>query len=627
MTKAQNLLACIFFATTLLAPFFSAVAQTTDLHITAEIKKAYKNKTRKMNGEVAEGYWQNRSDYQIKAELNPATRILTGEEVISYTNNSPDTLSFVVIRLYQDRYKKNNLRDEEIAIEDMHDGVEIKKVVVDGQQYDTQKLRRKGTNLYIPLPKKLAKNNKASIEINWAYQVPKSSDGRTGIFGENNYFVAYWFPQMAVYDDISGWDMLNYTGTTEFYNDFGNFDVTLTVPKNFLLWATGVFQNPEEVLNEKYLQRYKQALTSDKVVNIVTKDDQKKGNITKDKDKLTYKFKADYVPDFAWATSNNYLWDAGSVVVESNGRRVVVGAAYKAQSKDFYEVAEIGLRSVEFLSKEMPAVPFPYPNLTVFNGTGGMEFPMMVNDGSTSPRSDAVFVTSHEIAHTYFPFYMGINERKYAFMDEGFAQFLPMEIQMRLAPEADSKMENIQNYAYSSGREAEMPMMVPSHQQTGFTYGICSYYRPGTAYVLLRELLGDDLFKKALKEYMNRWNGKHPVPYDFFFTFNDVAKQDLTWFWRPWFFEIGVPDLAIKSAEASGKIVIERKGALPIPINLEILMEDGSKEYFYETAAIWKDGKKEFVIDKKFAKKVKSVSLSSLYTPDHDMSNNLVEVE
>jgi hypothetical protein len=602
--------------------------QNTTLHVTKEISDAYKKNTRAKNGTVSPTYWQNRSDYQIKAELNPATRQITGEETITYTNNSPDSLAILVFRLYQDRYKKGGLRDEDIALEDLHDGVEIKKMVINGKEYDVKNLRRRGTNLFVRLSELLMPKTQAKIEITWALQIPRGSDGRMGIFGDNNYFVAYWFPQMAVYDDISGWDVLNYTGTTEFYNDFGNFDVQVTVPKNFLVWATGVFQNPEEVLNDVYVQRYKQAQTSDKVVNIVTKDDKKNGNITKSTDKLTYKFKADYVSDFAWATSDNYLWDAGSVVVDNaTSRRVTVGAAYKASSKDFYNVAEHGLRSVEFLSKEMPAVPFPYPNLTVFNGTGGMEFPMMVNDGETPNNAEEVFVTSHEIAHTYFPFYMGINERKYAWMDEGFAQFLPMELQVRIAPEADPKMDNIQNYAFSAGREAEMPMMMPSHQQTGFTYGICSYYRPGTAYVLLRELLGDELFKKTLKEYINRWNGKHPTPYDFFYTFNDVAKQDLAWFWKPWFFEIGVPDLAIKMADKTGKVVIERKGALPIPINVELILEDGTKEYAYESAAIWKDGKTEFTINKKTSKKVKSVKLGSNYTPDSDLSNNKFEVK
>ncbi len=602
-------------------------AQSNELHIATEIKQAYKKNTRSKDGKVSPSYWQNRSDYTIKAELNPKTRQLSGEETITYTNNSPDSLAMFVFRLYQDRYKKGANRDEEVALEDLHDGVEIKKMRIDGQEIDLSKVRRRGTNLLVRLNKYLMPKTQAKIEISWALQIPIGSDGRMGIFGENNYFVAYWFPQMAVYDDISGWDLLNYTGTTEFYNDFGNFDVQLTVPKDFLLWATGVFQNPEEILNEPFLQRYKQAQTSDKVINIVNKEEAKSGNITKNTEKLSYKFKADYVTDFAFATSNNYLWDAGSVVVDNaTGRRVTVGAAYKASSRDFYSVAEHGLRSVEFLSKEMPAVPFPYPNLTVFNGTGGMEFPMMVNDGESPSNADEVFVTSHEIAHTYFPFYMGINERKYAWMDEGFAQFLPMDLQVRLAPEMDTKMDNIQNYAYAAGREAEMPMMLPSHQQTGFTYGICSYYRPGTAYVLLRELLGEEVFKKTLKEYIHRWNGKHPMPYDFFYTFEDVSKQNLTWFWKPWFFEIGVPDLAIKSADASGKIVIEKKGALPIPINLELILEDGSKEYAYESAAIWKDGKTEFTINKKTKKKIKKVLLGSIHTPDNDLNNNSMDI-
>ena len=610
------------------ATLYASIASAqTALHITSEIKEAYNNKTRSMDGKVSATYWQNRSDYQIKAELNPATRQLTGSETITYTNNSTDSLNVLVFRLYQDRYKKGGVRDEEATLEDLHDGVDIQKMVVDGKEYDVKNLRHRGTNLFVRLSNYMMPKTQTKIEISWALQIPKGSDGRMGIFGDNNYFVGYWFPQVSVYDDISGWDVINHNGTVEFYNDFGNFDVEVTVPKNFLMWATGVFQNPEEILNEPFLQKYKQAQSSDKVINIVTKTDLKNGNITKNTEKLTYKFKADYVSDFAFATSNNYLWDAGSVIVDNTtNRRVTVGAAYKASSKDFYNVAEHGLRSVEFLSKEMPAVPFPYPNLTVFNGTGGMEFPMMVNDGETATNADEVFVTSHEISHTYFPFYMGINERKYAFMDEGFAQFLPMDFQTRIAPELDAKMDNIQNYAYSAGREAEMPMMMPSHQQSGFTYGICSYYRPGTAYVLLRELLGDEVFKKTLKEYINRWNGKHPTPYDFFYTFDDVTKQNLSWFWKPWFFEIGVPDLAIKSADKTGKVVIERKGALPIPISVELILEDGTKEYAYESAAIWKDGKTEFTINKKTNKKVKSVKLGSNYIPDSDLQNNVFEV-
>jgi hypothetical protein len=602
--------------------------QGYDLHIPKEIQAAYKKGTRQKDGSVSPTYWQNRSDYNIQARFNPQTRMINGEATINYSNNSPDSLRLLVFRLYQDRYKKTAMRDADIAAEDLHDGVVIKKLVIGGVEYDAQKLFRRGTNLFVRLGKEnlLLPKAKTEVKVSWEVQMPISSDGRTGRFDESSFFIAYWFPQIAVYDDISGWDMYNYTGTAEFYNDFGNFDVKISVPKNFLVWATGVWQNPQETLTETYLQRYTTAKTSDKVVNIVTADDVKKGGITQAKDSLTYHFKADYVPDFAWATSDHYLWDAGSVVVEDNGRRVVVGAAYKKESKDFYEVAEIGLRSVEFLSKEMPAVPFPYPNLTVFNGTGGMEFPMMVNDGSTSPRSDVVFVTSHEIAHTYFPFYMGINERKYAFMDEGFAQFLPMGIQSRLAPEDDSKMNNIQSYAATSGREAEMPMMMPSHLETGFTYGIASYYRPGTAYVLLEELLGKELFSKALKEYMKNWNGKHPMPYDFYFTFNKVANQDLSWFWKPWFFEIGVADLAV-TAEKSGKITVTRKGALPVPINLTLELEDGTKEYFYESAAVWKDGKKEFSPKIKTKKAIKKVVLGSQYIPDADEADNVVEVK
>jgi aminopeptidase N len=277
----------------------------------------------------------------------------------------------------------------------------------------------------------------------------------------------------------------------------------------------------------------------------------------------------------------------------------------------------------------MPGVPFPYPNLTVFNGSGGMEFPMMVNDGSMGTNlEEAAEVTAHEIAHTYFPFYMGINERRYAWMDEGWASFLPNRIPFRKSA-ADAQTFTVQrtNAAYLSmyaGKEEEMPMMTPTNLLTGFSYGFATYFRPAVAYATLEEVLGRDKFKGVLQEYMRRWNGKHPMPYDFFYSFNAAAGEDLTWFWRPWFFEKGYPDLALRvTPEGNGtKVVVERKGSLPVPVHLQVTYADGTVETYAETARVWKDGAAEFAVEKTFTKPVRTVTLGDSQVPDANPRDN-----
>ena len=450
---------------------------------------------------------------------------------------------------------------------------------------------------------------------------------RMGAYDSSSFFVAYWYPQVAVYDDIDGWDRNNYSGTQEFYNDFGNFDVEIKMPHEFLVWGTGTFVNPDEILSEKYLNKYKEAQISDTVVNIVKQEDYNSGPITKGKDFNIWKFKAEYVPDFAFAVSDHYLWDAGSVVVdETTGRKVVVGAAYKKESEDFYEVAEIGINTIKSLSTDLPGVPFPYPNITVFNGSGGMEFPMMVNDGSASSRAGTVGVTSHEITHTYFPFYMGINERKYAFMDEGMAVMLPFDLQKELEPASTQRERNALGYESIAGEEMEMPLIVPSTLLTGRSYRTSAYARPGLAYEFLQDYLGRDKFRSVLKEYIKRWNGKHPIPYDFFFTFNEMAGEDLSWYWKPWFFEFGYPDLSIKEVKSgmeSSKVEIEKIGIIPIPLKLRVTFADETFEEYYKTVEVWKQGNLDYTVEIPGDRKIVKVELGSTEIPDVDRGNNV----
>jgi hypothetical protein len=485
-------------------------AQSLSLYTPIDIQKVYKKNTRSLNGIPGPAYWQNRSDYVIRASLNPQTHTLSGEESITYFNNSPDTLRQLVIRLYPDILKKGNIRDEAVNPDDITQGVDIQKIQVNGNVVDLNAsrplVRRSGTNLFLQIPSPLPPTGKITVDIQWKYLIPQKTHIREGLYGTSSYFIAYWYPQIAVYDDVDGWDIFNYTGTQEFYNDFGNFDVEITMPDEFIVWATGVLQNPDEVLEKEYASRYKDACTSDEITKIVTAQDRKKGEITLSKQAHIWKFKAEYVPDFAFATSDTYLWDATSVIVDNaSSRRTVVSAAYNYNSKDFYEVARYSRQSIEYFSTDLPGVPFPYPSLTVFNGSGGMEFPMMVNDGSYN-LAEAAEVTAHEIAHTYFPFYMGINERKYAWMDEGWAQMLPNEIEFKLRP-GDQRTFSPQAYNAQvlsgfAGNEMDMPLMVSSSLLTGSSYGYSSYFRPGVAYATLKEMLGDELFTKTLQEYM-----------------------------------------------------------------------------------------------------------------------------
>lgn len=631
--KNKILLSALLFIVQLFSAHIKA--QQSTLPLPLNVQHAYENGTRTYDGKPGPNYWQNNSVYKIKAELEPASRKLSGEETITYYNNSPDTLKQIVIRLYPDLYRKGNARDFEIEPSVVNDGVVIEKLIVNGEELkiDGGKTspRREGTNLFIPLSKNLFPKSTAEIKIDWNYTIANESQVRTGAYDSTSFFVAYWYPQAAVYDDIDGWDANNYTGQTEMYNDFNNYEVEITTPKNFLLWSTGVLQNPEEVYSQNILEKYNSALQSDKVINIITKKDLESGNVTADKEKLVYKIFAEHVPDFAFAMSDHYLWDASSLVVDKQtGRRTFISAAYNIKNtENFSNVASVARKAIESFSTRIPGVPYPYPRMTVFNGQGGMEFPMMCNNSSEDNLRGTVHLTSHEICHTYFPFYMGINERKYAWMDEGWATMLPLDFQTENAPGYDPRTRNALSYSEFAGREAEVPPITLSYIIQNPAYRTASYRRPGTAYEFLRQFLGDERFLNALHEYMNRWNGKHPLPYDFFFTFNQSVGENLDWYWKPWFFESKYPDLALTAKEVNQeiKISVANKGGLPLPVIIKFYFEDGTDEIIFSGGAdLWKDCKTEMLHTAGSKKKVRRIELGTTQIPDTDQTNNQITI-
>ncbi|MGD8779873.1 MAG: M1 family metallopeptidase [Ignavibacteria bacterium] len=603
-------------------------AQNKNLFVPLNIQNAYQKGTRNYDGTPGENYWQNKAMYKIKVEIEPETRMLSGKETIKYYNNSPEVLNEIYLRLYQDIYKKGNVRDFEFPPEAVHDGTQISYITVNGKRVDNitdfKKVSYSGTNLIIYPDLPVMPNDSVELKIEWKFRIPKERNLRMGTYAEYAFFIGYWYPQVAVFDDLDGWDQIDYKGLTEFYNDFNDYEVEIKMPQEFLVWATGKFLNADEVLQEEYYEKYVEGMEADSVIKIVTKEDYENNNkLTKGEEFNTWKFKAENVLDFTFATSDFYLWDITSVVVDENtGRRVYTDAAYNPESKDFYEVAFIAKESVRLLSTDMPGVPFPYHKITTFNGSGGMESPMMINDGSYPTREETVGITLHEATHTYFPFYMGTNERKYSWMDEGWVDMLGFGMGKKIEPKYDRLRRNVREYVVLAGHERELPPIELSYYPERLSYRIHAYRRPSLAYQYLKDMLGKEKFKETLQEFMRRWNGKHPMPYDFFFTFEDHLNQDLSWYWKPWFFENGYPDLAVKGVRGN-KVKIEKIGNVPIPVLLNVIYNDGSEKEYYKTVEVWKHGNKQIEIEIERPEDVTQVLLGSDYIPDSIQENNI----
>ena len=610
--------------------FASLVYSQGSLYMPLDIKQAYDKGTRSYDGNPGVNYWQNRSVYNIKASIEPKSRLLKGEESVEYFNESPDTLRQIVLRLYQDLFKPGNARDGDMPPEAFTDGIVLEKLRIGDESIaitPSDSFSREATNLTVVLKEPVLPHSRVNIASSWHFTIPRGDDIRMGTYDSSTFYIAYWYPQVAVYDDIHGWDDVGYKGLLEFYNDFSDFDVEITVPNNFCTWATGELLNPDRIMTPVTYGKYKLAQSSPDVVNIISqKDLRENNNFASTNPQNTWHYKAENVTDFAFGMSSHYLWDAVSIQVEP-GRYTFISAAYEPSSKDFYGIAEMSRKIIESYSKDFPAVPFPYPSITIFNGGGGMEYPMMVNEGSSEKLSGAVYVTAHEIAHTYFPFYMGTNERRWAWMDEGWAQALSFDIQVKLAPDRDTREWNVFRYLGSAGKEEDIPMMVPSDDLGRFrSYRSTSYLRPGEAYDILRNTLGEELFGKCLREYMKRWHGKHPGPYDFFFAFNNASGEDLSWFWKPWFFEFGYPDLGIKDVtehRGRAKITIEKIGSLPVPAIVKITYEDSTTRTVYEAADVWKQGNTVITVEDSSGKKIMSVMLGNSHIPDVNEENNL----
>ena len=619
----------IFLVVFILIVTSNCYSQVGNFFIPINIQKAYAKKTRSEDGTPGIVYWQNRADYRMNIAFDPKLLLLAGEETITYTNNSPDTLRHLIFHLFPNMFKKGNMRDTDIDPADESEGVIIDKIAVNGKDVSIASTNElvyiEHTLLRLKLTTPLKPQKNISVDICWHYTLNRNSHIRTGAVDSTSFFIAYFFPRIAVYDDVDGWNYYKYTNDSEFYNDFGNFDVSVTMPKNYLVWATGILKNPEEILSEKYLNRYKAVSQSNIIMHIVDTSDLKQGGFT-NQTANTWKFKAENVTDFAIGTSEHYLWDATSIVADAKtGRKVFLDVAYNKDSKDFYKVISIARQSVELMCSSFPGVPFPFPKETIFNGLSEMEYPMMVNDRSYDDDvHGTIDLTAHEIFHSYFPFFCGFNEVRYAWMDEGITSFATYQFVTVMDP-GYAQVCFIDEYRPDIGTSFDLPVFANSSSLKRPVYDYLSYPKSALFFIFLKDVLGEEMFRKSFQEFIARWNGKHPLPYDLFNTISIVSGQDINWLVKPWIFEYGYVDIAVKEIiEKNDKysIIIERKGNYPAPVNLKVSYEDGMTETIHHSAAIWKNGGVTYSIERSIYKKIKKVELLDEFEIDVNPSND-----
>jgi hypothetical protein len=597
----------------------------TTLPTPRNIQAAYQKGTRSKDGSPGKDYWQNRADYNVHVNFTPKSRLLAGSEIITYDNNSPDTLHQIWFKLYPNLYKKGASRNSGIHPDDITHGVHIEKMAINGKTQNAQKRRIRGTNMIVGIPG-LPPHQTMKFKVVFSYTVNRHTQIRTGEVEPGAYFIAYFFPRITVYDDINGWDKFPYNGEQEFYNDFCNFAVHITVPENYVIWATGKLQNGSEVLGKKYMQSIKKAETHDDITTIIDTTDLKTGGITANHPTNTWHFKAkNVVTEFAFGASNHYVWKSSSLVVDpKSGRRTRVDAVFNPKHKDYQDVIHFARKTVKAMSYKFPAWSYPYPHETVFDGLSQMEYPMMVNDNPLKNRAESIELTDHEIFHTMFPFYMGTNETKYAWMDEGWATIA----EWLISPMIDSSLVDyygMQRYDHFAGTESDLPIMTPSTQENGIDYYLNSYPKPAMGYLYVKDMLGNKLFLKGLHHYIKLWHGKHPMPYDFFYCMNKGTGKNLNWFWKRWFFERGFPDQAIKSVKKHGKkyqMIIKSIGSKPVPVDLTVAYKNGTVQKIHRTIAVWKNGNRTVTISFKPRGKMKKITLGAPHDADIDSTNN-----
>jgi Peptidase family M1 domain len=611
----------------IIAGCFFAAGQ--NLYTPRDIKAAYKNGTRSMDGRPGKNYWQNRGRYDITITALPPDRNIKGHEKITYFNNSPDTLNNPVIKLFLNSHRPGAPIEIPAPKDYQTSGVHIDGFAVNGQQLEWLDNPYSFTWQRIKLPQPLLPHDSVQLSFDWHYEISLKS-GREGMIDSTTYFLAYFYPRVAVFDDYNGWDRMDFREITEFYSDFNDYTVSINVPKNYIVWGTGTLQNPEKLLQPEFAKRFKESFLSDKTIRVAAKEDLDAKKVTTQNAVNTWQFKANDIPDMAFGISDHFVWDAGSVVVDDAAeRRASVQAAYNDTAADYHHMVEYGRHALSWLSHNWPGVAYPYEKTTIFQGYAGMEYPMMANDETYEDTVFSRFVAEHEIAHTYMPFYMGINETRFGFMDEGWATTFEIligreDLGVKKAEELFKEFR-VSGWINDAAQNEDIPIITPGDVLSGAGFGNNEYGKASLGYLAMKDLLGDALFKKCLQEYMNRWHGKHPLPWDFFYTYNDVAKKNLNWFWNNWYFTNGYIDLTIQKVTktpSGWSIAIENTGGFVTPGDAIIKYTDGSSETKHFSPVVWEKNQKLTLLNISTKKKIQSVEINGGIFMDANEADN-----
>lgn len=568
------------------------------------------NEYRTGSGAPGPKYWQQRADYVINAELNDDNQSITGSETITYHNNSPDALRYLWLQLDQNINRADG-DYRKIVTGTIQDTVETRSIASDLGLYDYDggyKIKAvkdaagkalpytiNQTMMRIDLPAPLRPGEKFVFSVDWSFNINDRvrgytlNDGRSGMEyfpkdGNYVYIIAQWFPRMCVYDDVDGWQNKQFLGQGEFALTFGDYEVNLTVPADHIVAATGMVQNPKEVLTPEQYARFEKAKTSfDKPVIIATQAEAEKREQTRSKEKKTWRFKAENVRDFAFATSRKFIWDAQAVKI--GDKTPLAMSYYPKEGNPLWERESTKAVRNTLITYSKHTIDYPYPQATSVHGASlGMEYPMICfnygrpdENGYYSDRTKwgMIGVIVHEVGHNFFPMIINSDERQWTWMDEGlntFVQYLTQVEHYPDMPQRRGPAPMIVPYMKSS-KDLQRPLMVNSEQVVRRNFGNEQYAKAATALNILREtVMGPELFDKAFKEYAQRWAFKHPQPADLFRTLEDASAVDLDWFWRGWFYTTDATDQAIdqikwyrvksQKAQPEGKGVKTRSGDL-----------------------------------------------------------------
>jgi hypothetical protein len=519
---------------------------------------------RSADGSPGPAYWQNRADYVISARLDDGAHAVEGQVAITYTNESPDSLRFLWLQMDQNLSRADSRGGVSFPPQGATQGYEISavKAAINGHPVEVTTVVS-DTRMQVRLPRALApRGGVAKLDISYRYEVPRGGQGRTGWdmteSGQPIYDIAQWFPRMAVYDDLRGWNVLPYLGSGEFYLDYGDIDYTIDVPWNFVVIGGGTLLNPEETLTTEERARLERARESDKTLPIIAPSEAgKAATRPAHSGRTKWHYKMESTRDVAWSASPGFVWDAARINLPE-GKTALAMSVYPIEAVGdtlWSRSTEYTKFTIEEFSRSW--YPFPWPTaISVGGPVGGMEYPAMVFDDYHWSGKSFMSVTVHEFGHSWYPMIVGSDERRFAFMDEGFNTFADILAQEafnngEFAPKRDGE------YAPKGGNPADeiVPLLADSAAPSLLMYADAvseryrhpvEYYKAAFGMVLLRDvILGHDRFDYAFREYTRRWAFRHPQPLDFFRTMDDAAGEDLGWFWKEWYANNWSYDLAV----------------------------------------------------------------------------------